>query len=171
MYFGRHALAAYLFLVSASIIIVDKFTIVHPFILADNRHYVFYIYRYFKWSQYLMCLVYPFCFITIIRLIINTNEKLVKFITWGVASMLYLMVSPLVELRYFTVPFVLLALEIRNRNLTFDVERVHKREIKVETWVNRMIYPTLIKIAVNIAVIYVFLLRNFGPDGSSRFIW
>lgn len=118
-----------------------------------------------------MCLVYPFCFISVLRLIVNNNDKLVKFILWCVASMLYLMVSPLVELRYFTVPFVLLAFEIRNRSLTFDVERIHKREIKDERWVHRMIYPTLIKIALNIAVFYVFLFRNFGPDGQSRFIW
>jgi alpha-1,2-glucosyltransferase len=96
LYFSRHALAAYLFLVSVSIILVDKWTIVHPFILADNRHYIFYIYRYFKWSKYILCLIYPFCLICIIRLIVNSNEKLVKLILWGFSSMLYLMLTPLV---------------------------------------------------------------------------
>jgi alpha-1,2-glucosyltransferase len=73
MYFSRHAFAAYLFLVSASIIIIDKFSYVHPFILSDNRHYIFYIYRYFKWAKYPLCLVYPFCIISNIKLIVNSN--------------------------------------------------------------------------------------------------
>lgn len=73
MYFSRHALAAYLFLVSGCIVLIDKWTIVHPFILADNRHYIFYIYRYFRWMKYPLCLVYPFCLITIVRLIVNSK--------------------------------------------------------------------------------------------------
>lgn len=121
LYFSRHALAAYLFLLSASIVIVDKCSIVHPFILADNRHYVFYIYRYFKWLKYPMCSVYPFCLITLLRIIVNSPQKLVKFILWSVVSMLYLMLTPLVEVRYFTIPFVILAFEIRNRCLSFDI--------------------------------------------------
>lgn len=68
--------------------------------------------------------------IMLVKLIVNSTEKLAKFILWGGISLLYLMLSPLVEFRYFTVPFVLLALEIRNRTLTFDVEKVHKTEIK-----------------------------------------
>lgn len=95
-YFSRHALAAYLFLVSGCIVVVDKWTLVHPFILADNRHYVFYLYRYFGWTKWVLCLVYPLCLIAIIRLIVNSNDKLVKLLVWGVTSMLYLMVSPLV---------------------------------------------------------------------------
>lgn len=73
LYFSRHALAAYLFLVSFSIILVDKWTIVHPFILSDNRHYIFYIYRYFGWMKFINCMLYPFCFIVLLRLIVNSN--------------------------------------------------------------------------------------------------
>lgn len=109
MYFSRHAFAAYLFIVSICIVVVDKWSIVHPFILADNRHYVFYLYRYFKWAKFPLCLVYPFCMITIFKFIVNSNEKLVKFIIWGFFSLFYLMLSPLVELRYFTIPFVLIS--------------------------------------------------------------
>lgn len=68
----------------------------HPFILADNRHYVFYVYRYFGWAKFGLCFVYPLCVIAIIRLIVSSNDKLVKFLVWGAAAMMYLMVSPLV---------------------------------------------------------------------------
>jgi alpha-1,2-glucosyltransferase len=169
LYFSRHALAAYLFLVSLSLIIIDKFSLVHPFILADNRHYIFYIYRYFRWAQYPLCLVYPFCILSNIKLIVNSNEKLVKFIIWSVTSLFYLMLSPLVEFRYFAIPFVMLSLEIRNRNLTFDIEKVHKKETNDNMWKNKMIVTTLVKIALNAVIFYVFLFRPFGE--GNRFIW
>jgi alpha-1,2-glucosyltransferase len=75
LFYSRHFLASYLFLLSTSIILVDKFTMVHEFILADNRHYLFYLYRVgskywiFKW---LLCLVYPFAIMFIFRVIVNS---------------------------------------------------------------------------------------------------
>lgn len=72
---------------------VDKWTIIHQFILSDNRHYVFYIYRYFYWLRYPLCLVYPFCIIILLRVIVSSNGKLVKFLVWGVAAMMYLGLS------------------------------------------------------------------------------
>ena len=93
IYYSRHAFATYLFLLSACLVIVDKYSLVHPFILADNRHYIFYIYRYFKWAKFPLCLVYPFCMIVIIRLVATSHDKLFKFILWVCVSLVYLMLS------------------------------------------------------------------------------
>lgn len=77
--------------------------------------------------------------------------------------MLYLMLTPLVEVRYFTIPFVILAFEIRNRCLSFDIEKLHKSEAREDKgWANRMIFPTIFKIAINLFLFYMFLFRPFG---------
>lgn len=62
-------------LLSLSIILVDKFTLIHPFITDDNRHYTFYIYRYIlknTYAKYFLCFVYAFAFNFIFKLIVNS---------------------------------------------------------------------------------------------------
>ena len=93
VYISRHALAAYMFLLSLSIILVDKCTLVHPFITDDNRHYTFYIYRYIlknTYLKYLMCLVYAFSINFIFKQVVNSELKLMRFILWLGASFGYL---------------------------------------------------------------------------------
>lgn len=175
IYYSRHAFATYLFLLSASLVIVDKCSYVHPFILADNRHYIFYIYRYFRWAKYPLCLLYPFLIIFLGRLVVTSKEKLIRFIIWGAVSMLYLMLSELVEFRYFTIPFVMLAFEVKNKNMSLDIEKIHGlaeiRQGRSVSLGNRMLMATLWKMLANAAIMYVFLFRAFGEDGQSRFIW
>lgn len=75
MFYSRHFLAAYLFLLAISIILVDKFTLVHEFTLADNRHFLFYIYRFvhkFWMLKWIACLVYPFCILFLFRAMVNS---------------------------------------------------------------------------------------------------
>jgi alpha-1,2-glucosyltransferase len=75
IYISRHALAAYLFLLSLSIILVDQFTLIHPFIRDDNRHYTFYIYRYLlkpTIPKFALCLGYAFSFHFIFKQVVNS---------------------------------------------------------------------------------------------------
>lgn len=75
IYISRHSLAAYLFVLSLSIILVDQFTYIHPFIRDDNRHYTFYIYRYFlKYNipKFLLCLGYTFSFHFLFKQVVNS---------------------------------------------------------------------------------------------------
>jgi alpha-1,2-glucosyltransferase len=111
IYISRHALAAYLFLLSLSIVLVDQFTLIHPFIRDDNRHYTFYIYRYLlkhNIPKYALCLLYAFSFHLIFKQVVNSEIKLMKFILWLGASFGYLCLGELVEFRYFAIPFVML---------------------------------------------------------------
>lgn len=115
IYISRHALAAYLFLLSLSIILVDQFTLVHPFILADNRHYTFYIYRYMlkpTVTKFALCLAYAFSFHFIFKQVVNSELKLMRFILWLAASFGYLCLGELVEFRYFAIPFLMLCFEL-----------------------------------------------------------
>lgn len=118
IYLSRHALASYLFILSACIVLVDKYTLVHDFILSDNRHYIFYIYRYFfqrKLFRFALCLIYPLCIIFMVKIMVTSQEKMAKLVLWFFASIAYLCMSRLVELRYFAIPFVMFSLEIKNR--------------------------------------------------------
>jgi alpha-1,2-glucosyltransferase len=93
IYISRHSLSAYLFILSLSIIFVDKYTLIHQFILADNRHYTFYIYRYilkYNFFKYLLCFMYAFSFNVLFKLVVNSELKLIKFILWLGASFGYL---------------------------------------------------------------------------------
>lgn len=99
IYVSRHSLATYLFLLSISIVLVDKYTLIHPFITDDNRHYTFYIYRYllkYNIIKYSLCLAYAFSFHFIFKQIVNSELKLMRFILWMGASFGYLCFAELV---------------------------------------------------------------------------
>ncbi len=111
IYISRHALSAYLFLLSISIVLVDQFTLIHPFIRDDNRHYTFYIFRYLlkpTIPKFALCLGYAFAFHFIFKQVVNSELKLMRFILWLGASFGYLCLGELVEFRYFAIPFIML---------------------------------------------------------------
>ena len=141
--------------------------------MSDNRHYIFYIYRYFKWGKFIFCALYAFCIILISRMILLNKIDLSKFLLWLTATVFYLGPSELVEFRYFTAPFVLLMFELKNRSLSMDVEKIHGKSLveKKVGWQNRMIWGTLIKITINLFVFYMFLFRPFGESKQERFMW
>lgn len=59
------SLVGYAVLAPLALVIVRYNTIVHPFTLADNRHYMFYVFRYSilraSWVRYALVLVYVSC--------------------------------------------------------------------------------------------------------------
>lgn len=172
IYLSRHALASYLFILSLCIIIVDKYSLVHDFILSDNRHYVFYIYRYFfqhKIFRLFLSLIYPLCIIFMVKIMVTSQEKMAKLVLWFIVSTMYLCMSRLVELRYFAIPFVLFSLEIKNKESGMYLEKIHKSELNFGN-MDRMIWLSLLKVCVNAIVICIFLFKTFD-DGQSRFMW
>lgn len=58
-------IAGYAFLILGALAIVHFNTIVHPFTLADNRHYMFYVFRYTilrgRWVRYALVPAYVLC--------------------------------------------------------------------------------------------------------------
>lgn len=87
--------------------IVDKFTIVHPFLLADNRHYTFYIMRKIinrgpMW-KYSLVPIYHFSFYTIYHCF---DQSRVIFLAWLVCTTASIVPSPLFEPRYYIIPYL-----------------------------------------------------------------
>lgn len=97
------------------ILIVKYNTLVHPYLLADNRHYIFYVWQKFYgryyWFKYAMCPIYLLGIIVMHDGLqhLSYNFKIVYY----VVSMVLLFGQRLLELRYFLVPFVLYRLNVK----------------------------------------------------------
>ncbi|KAL1932843.1 hypothetical protein VTP01DRAFT_8521 [Rhizomucor pusillus] len=140
---------------------VDRHTYEHPFLLSDNRHYSFYVWRKIyrrHWSvRYLLIPAY------IISGAINLqalarNQTLWTVVGFIVSTMLTLVPSPLLEFRYFIIPFLLYTLHLGPpRNL----------------W--RTILAMGIFLTIHAATVYAFICKPFEwpqePGQIQRFMW
>lgn len=139
-------------------VIIHENTIVHPYLLADNRHYVFYIwnkfYGRFAFARYAMAPVYVLAVIFIGHAIENKSAgfKLV----YGVCVFISVALQQLIELRYFIIPFILLRLNasvVRSRWLVFELA---------------------LYVALNALVFYLFATKEIYWDNYQhvqRLIW
>ncbi|BFZ62026.1 glucosyltransferase [Saitoella coloradoensis] len=91
----------------------------HPFILADNRHYVFYIWRRtiraHALARYAAVPVY-FGVIWLTLREISTTQSVLFMMAFCGATALTLIPSPLLEFRYFILPYLIWRLHIKPKN-------------------------------------------------------
>ncbi|KAL8217875.1 hypothetical protein R6Q57_021248 [Mikania cordata] len=82
--------------------------IAHPYLLADNRHYPFYLWRKIinaHWStRYLLVPLYVYSWASILNILAKVQEK-VWVLAYFIASAAVLVPAPLIEFRYYTIPF------------------------------------------------------------------
>ncbi|KAL6299647.1 glucosyltransferase [Sparassis latifolia] len=133
---------------------IYKFTIHHPFLLSDNRHYTFYIWR----RIFLLHPVVPYLLIPVyiacawawyIRT--GQDQTLLQNILLAVFVVPTLIPTPLLEPRYFLIPYILLRAQITD----------------VPVWgvlVEGLWYGT-----VNGVTMWVFLHKERA--GVGRFLW
>lgn len=100
-------------------LIVHYNTLVHPYLLADNRHFVFYIwnrfYGKFWWFRYIIIPVYVFALYVIFKLIWDKTD--ISFLLLYVPGIVLLLSSQtLLEFRYFLVPYIVLRSKIKNKD-------------------------------------------------------
>ncbi|KAI1373958.1 glycosyltransferase family 59 protein [Hypoxylon crocopeplum] len=199
---------------SVTTLIVRYNTIIHPFTLADNRHYMFYIFRYTilraRWIRYALVPAYVACGWLCWAALQGdsspspspSNDRQSTKSAKGsglsqpsqpletaspptssalillVATALSLVTAPLVEPRYFILPWVFWRLLVPSRSiLPSSIPRS-------ESLVSRRLVLALETawfLLVNAATMYVFATRPFywrAPDGSlldggrvQRFMW
>ncbi|KZO94958.1 glycosyltransferase family 59 protein [Calocera viscosa TUFC12733] len=133
------------------------FTIVHPFLLSDNRHYTFYIWRRIlsphPLAPYLYAPVYVACFwVWTVRL---GNQPVLPLLSLLVCTLLTLVPTPLLEPRYFIIPYLLLRSQLESSALGVAGE---------VAW-----YA-----AINAGTMYVFLEMPFDGgwgEGRGRLMW
>lgn len=135
---------------------VEHGTVVHPYLLSDNRHYAFYIWRRilrYKAARYALgpASVYAVWALTDICRNRHGRFWVLGFIVCAAAVTVP---SPLFELRYFILPFLIAAAQAP----------MQATEAGALLACN---------IALNIMTLVVFVSMPFGwPDGSvARFIW
>ncbi|KXJ78683.1 hypothetical protein RP20_CCG003726 [Aedes albopictus] len=141
-------------------------TIVHPYMLADNRHYTFYIWNRFfgRWwfARYLPIPIYYGALVLVVLMLlpsINNHEQTVGFsLLWVAATLASVALQQLIEVRYFILPFLLLRLIQTN----------------VRTSSKLLTLEVLGNLAVNALTVYVFVKKEFywkNYQDAQRIIW
>jgi alpha-1,2-glucosyltransferase len=147
--------------------LIHGFTITHPFLLADNRHFTFYIWskliRKNEWNKFLLVPIYTWSFFVLLletAKTVTVSLESIGFLACLAASVVPL---PLVEPRYFITPCIVLLI------------LMSKRPIVVS---NSLIFSTAyVAVMLNwicIGIVgYLFWFRPFvWVDGSEgRFMW
>lgn len=133
-------------------------TIAHPYLLADNRHYVFYMWNRFYgkywWARYAMIPAYTIAALILLKVIsARTAGFQLVFIVCTTAA---IALQQLIELRYFIVPFLivrLLSTSPRSKWLLLEL---------------------IFYVAVNGLVFYLFTTKEIhwdDYDAVQRLIW
>lgn len=139
------------------VVIVKFNSIIHPYLLADNRHYTFYIWKNFysryQLFRYAIIPVYIFGLSTIY----NSFDGSVGFkIFFIISTVLSLCLQQMIEVRYFLIPFLLLRLN---------------RKTVVKKWT---FIELLINLFINQFFFYVFFkleMRWKDFEENQRLIW
>lgn len=142
------------------VFLVYRFTYIHEYLLADNRHFPFYIWRRIyarHWlAKYVLVPVYMFA-----AFCIHSKLSVKKDRLW--ILMLYICVGmvtipqKLLEFRYFIIPYLLF--------------RLH---VPLVSYV-RLLMECILYVSVNGITIYLFLEKPFqwahSPQEVQRFMW
>ncbi|XP_059647035.1 dol-P-Glc:Glc(2)Man(9)GlcNAc(2)-PP-Dol alpha-1,2-glucosyltransferase isoform X2 [Cornus florida] len=144
---------------AAGFLSVHFFSIAHPYLLADNRHYTFYLWRKVikaHWSmKYLLVPLYVYSWLSIFSILAKVQKK-IWVVLYFLASAAVLIPAPLIEFRYYTIPFFFLVL--------------HSHVNDYKSW----LLMAILYLAINVFTMIMFLFRSFHWDhepGIQRFIW
>ncbi|KAL8129754.1 hypothetical protein V2J09_018909 [Rumex salicifolius] len=104
------------FALSSGSLSIHFFSIAHPYLLADNRHYTFYLWRKVinaHWTmRYLLVPVYIYSWTSIFS-ILGKTQKRMWVLAYFLACAASLVPAPLIEFRYYTIPFYIFMLHSR----------------------------------------------------------
>lgn len=140
-------------LIILGISIVHYNTLVHPYLLADNRHYTFYIWkriyeRYF-YARYILVFVYTFAIYAIIQRT-DAIQKISFWITFVPGLILVLALQKLIDIRYFLIPFIVLRLKFKTDNILI------------------LILEHILYLAINYITLHVFFTKEIMWDNFSE---
>ncbi|KAJ2028209.1 glucosyltransferase [Coemansia sp. RSA 922] len=145
----------------AMAICIQRYTVEHPFLLSDNRHYPFYVWKNIfrrHWIiRYALIPLYVYAAAAINRCLCKDTTSIWR-LALALCTAAVLIPSPLLEFRYFTVPYFFVRLHISSRSTT--------RAVLLEAlWFS----------AINAITIWVFINRPFTwisePGQLQRFMW
>ncbi|XP_064472068.1 putative Dol-P-Glc:Glc(2)Man(9)GlcNAc(2)-PP-Dol alpha-1,2-glucosyltransferase [Ornithodoros turicata] len=148
----------YVLLAALSIAGVQKLSYVHPYLLADNRHFTFYLWRRFLGrGTALRCSLVPFYIYAGYAILWQLRHKSTSWrVLYCFAVLASTVPQKLLEFRYFIVPYLFFRLNIRCPSY------------------KQLLLELGIYTVINVAAFYLFLGRTFyWEDVSSpqRFMW
>jgi alpha-1,2-glucosyltransferase len=178
---------------SLVMIMIRFFTVAHPFLLADNRHFVFYVWSKIinlRWyTKYLLAPVYHFSIVTVFGALIdesfyfNSTTELpfkkprdlplkltgISIITLLTCIFLTVVPSPLFEPRYYIIPYIFFRVFVSAIYEPFlpgePMAGIIMRRLGMEfAWL----------LMVNVATIGIFVFKTFEWDDEEmlqRIIW
>ncbi|KIN08179.1 glycosyltransferase family 59 protein [Oidiodendron maius Zn] len=195
-------------------VVIKYNTLIHPFTLADNRHYVFYVFRYtilrHPLIRYLLAPAYILSFYLSYLTLSNPialakpqfipgtarsaaqdNPKTSFMLIFILSTGLSLITAPLVEPRYFIIPWVIWRLHVptsyssrlsqrkprrsKNRESMFRSLAGAVKSLAVEGSALWLWGETFWFLLINIITGYIFLYRGFEwpqePGKVQRFMW
>ncbi|KEI39856.1 glycosyltransferase family 59 protein [Mixia osmundae IAM 14324] len=150
------------------LVVVRYLTYEHLFMLSDNRHYVFYvwqrIYQAHPLARYIMVLVYLPAAVLVHQISAAAQTwSALSYTIWLLATTLALVPTPLIEPRYYILPFL--------------VYRLHLSRPQTATrrqWQLCLLFETASYVGINALTLYVFLYKPFkwpSESGLQRFMF
>ena len=154
----RHRYRAILIGGVLAFVMIRYFTMAHPYLLADNRHYTFYIWRWIInrswWTRYALIPIHLLGALWIQYLLSDTD--IVFRLAWVLCTFVCLVPQRLMEFRYFIVPFLLLRLH-------------YTRATRFELLLEILLY-----IIVNAVTVYLFATKKIrwsDEEPDQRIMW
>lgn len=153
----RHPLFLLSF-ITVAFFIIHYFTYEHKYLLADNRHYTFYIwrkiYRQHEYVKYAMIPAYLYFFWSVM------DELRYRDIFWKIVYCVCVIATAvpqkLLEYRYFILPYLIFRMNMRHGTAL------------------GLFHEILLCIGLNAATIYLFVSKPFSwshEKGIQRFMW
>lgn len=138
---------------------IDSYTIAHPYLLADNRHYTFYIWRRIivrtSYSKYAILPVYVYAGYCVLHAL--RHNSIIFKLSFPIFACLNLMPQALLEFRYFVIPYILYRLQVRPTS-----------------W-HKLLLESGLYMAINAFTIALFICKPFEwphePGQIQRIIW
>eukprot|EP00993_Chasmostoma_nieuportense_P000727 NODE_1669_length_1418_cov_28.395043_g1584_i0.p1 GENE.NODE_1669_length_1418_cov_28.395043_g1584_i0~~NODE_1669_length_1418_cov_28.395043_g1584_i0.p1 ORF type:complete len:439 (+),score=79.79 NODE_1669_length_1418_cov_28.395043_g1584_i0:50-1318(+) len=135
------------------------FRYAHLFILSDNRHFTFYLWRRVFNTPLVWLCVLPLSIVGVLTAWRSIQGSPLRKLLFLVCTGLSIATSPLIEFRYYTIPFLLLYVDPLLAPKSYP------------TWTHSL--HVLWYCCINLVTIALFLWNPFlAPDGSvGRFMW
>ncbi|VDM33387.1 unnamed protein product [Hydatigera taeniaeformis] len=161
---NRVSLVRITLLLSLTIMLIGFFTVEHPYLLADNRHYTFYLwsrlFRRYKNLRYAVAPIYLLCGNYVCRGLRGGNlSDFLTTVGYLVTIALVLMPAGLIEPRYFIVPYV--------------VWRLTRPQMCDE--ISSIVAEVAMNAVVNAVTVHIFVSYPFRwlsePFTWQRFMW
>ncbi|XP_060746005.1 dol-P-Glc:Glc(2)Man(9)GlcNAc(2)-PP-Dol alpha-1,2-glucosyltransferase [Tachysurus vachellii] len=148
----------FLLITALSLLLIWKFTFVHKYLLADNRHFPFYVWkRIFQKHELVRFLLVPAYLFAAWNFMDTLNSKsLFWILAFCVCLVAATVPQKLLEFRYFILPYLLYRIHVPLSSLS------------------RLLFEFALYTLVNVATIYIFLQKTFQWHDSAtvqRFMW